>query len=104
MAVADALKERVRIIIRCHALLLCVTSLRGPEVLTIGDEDGGQGLTMFLGTFAKEACRLGIGRGRSHHRVKGTKPLQMPEVMDAVIHLLLQLFPCHKTHGTFVSQ
>ena len=48
MTIADTLKQRVCVIIRCQTLLLCITGLRRPEVLSIRSQYGWQCLTVFL--------------------------------------------------------
>ena len=93
MAVAEPLQQGVRIIIRCHALLLRVAGLRRPEVLAIGREDGRQRLPVFLRAFAEEPCRLGVGRSRAHHRVEGTELAQVLQVVNTLGYLLLQVVP-----------
>ena len=52
---------------------------------------------MFLSSFARESCSLGVGRSRSHHGVQGTKLTQMFEVMHPFRHMLLQGLPLVET-------
>ena len=40
VAIAETLQQRVRIIIRCNALLLCISCLRCPEILPIRGQHG----------------------------------------------------------------
>ena len=53
VAVAEALQQRVLIIIWCDALLLSVLRLWSPEVLSVGHEHRRQRLPMFLAAFTE---------------------------------------------------
>ena len=59
---------------------------------------------MFLRTFAKKACCLGIGRSRSNHRIQGAELTQMLQIMDAIAYLLLQFVPVPKANRLFVME
>ena len=59
---------------------------------------------MFLRTFAKKACCLGIGRSRPNHRIQGAELTQMLQIMDAIAHLLFQLVPFLKADRLFVME
>ena len=93
MTIADTLKQRVCIIIRCQTLLLCISRLRCPEILSIRSQYGWQCLTVLFRAFAKETCRLGIGWSCSHHRIQGTKLTQMFIIVHTVCYMLLHKLP-----------
>ena len=104
VAVADALKQRVSIIIRCNAFLLCVLSLGSPEVLTVGHEYCWQRLSVLLRALAKKSCSLGVGRGCAHHGVQGAELAKMLIIVDAIVYLLLKFFPMLKAYRLLVVQ
>ena len=93
VTVAEPLQQRVRIVIRCHALLLRVAGLRCPEVLPVGREDSGQRLPVLLRALAEESGRPGRGRSRAHHRVQRTELAQVLQVVYASGHVVLQVVP-----------
>ena len=97
VAVAEALEERVGIVIRRHALLLRVAGLWCPEVLPVGGKDCGQGLPMLLGALAEEAGGPGVGRSRAHHGVQAAELAQVLQAVDALVDARLDGRP--RLHG-----
>ena len=93
MAVAEALQRGVLIIIRCDTFFLRVLRLWGPEVLTVGHEDGRQGLSVFLTALAEHTGGLGVGLCRTHHRVEGIELAEVFQVVDALVQQVLHTLP-----------
>ena len=93
MATAETLQKGVLIIIRCDALLFGILGLRSPEVLTIRNEYGRQGLAMLLAALAKQAGTLRVGLCRANHRIDGIQLADVLQVVDTFAHLLLPLVP-----------
>ena len=77
MAVAEALQERVGVVIGCKTFRLAFPRLRCPEVLPVGREYGGKGLAVFLRSFSVESSRLRVGGSRAHHRAQIEEVAQM---------------------------
>ena len=93
VAAAEALQMSILIIIRCDAFLFCILRLRSPEVLTIRNENSGDGLSMFLTTLSEHAGSLGICLCRTHHRIDGIELADMFQTMDPLMHFLLPDIP-----------
>ena len=81
MTVAESLHQGVLIIIRCNTFLFCILCLRCPEVLTVGHQHCGQGLSVFLAPFPEETGCAGVRLSRPHHCIQGA---QLPEVFECV--------------------
>ena len=82
MATAEALEQRVGLIIWCQALGFGGSRLRCPEVLSVGGKHCGHRLSVFLGTFAEKPCRPGIGGSGTYHRIERA---ELPEVLAVVL-------------------
>ena len=104
VAVAEALKQRVGIIIRCHALLLRIAGLRCPEILAVGRENGRQRLSVLFRAFSKKACRTGVGRCCAHHRIQGAELAQVLYVVHALTDPRLQFCPRQEADRLLVVQ
>ena len=105
VAAAEALQMGILIIIRCDAFLFCILRLRSPEVLTIRNENSGDGLSMFLTTLSEHARSLGICLCRTHHRIDGIELADMFQAMNPLMHFLLPGIPgivmCTIDHLTY---
>jgi hypothetical protein len=93
VAAAEALQMGILIIIRCDTFLFCILRLRSPEVLTIRNENSGDGLSMFLTTLSEHARSLGICLCRTHHSIDGIELADMFQAMNPLMHFLLPGIP-----------